>query len=106
VTVGVAAAGVVSSTSADAATGPECFGDTHAAVCVIIDPTGLPTVSPTGGPGVHECIFVGPPPCMPVNVPTPLVAPGSGSYVAVVYCIGDSIVCTPVYVRLPAPLAS
>jgi hypothetical protein len=100
-TLGVAGAGVVGATTSSAAIGPECFGDIHDAVCVIVDPSGLPTVNPTGGAGIHDCVFVGPPPCMPVNIPTPSVTPGSGSYVAVVYCAGDQLFCTPVYVKVP-----
>lgn len=103
--VGLAGAGVAGATTSSAAIGPECFGDTQAGVCVIVDPSGLPAVNPTGGSGIHDCVYTGPPPCTPVNLPTPSVAPGSGSYVAVLYCFGNDIVCTPVYVKAPPPLA-
>ncbi|MFN2588000.1 MAG: hypothetical protein ABR613_07780 [Actinomycetota bacterium] len=33
-------------------------------------------VDPTGGSGITECVYVGPPPCKPVFVPTPLVTCG------------------------------
>ena len=85
--LGLVGGGVVGATSSDAAIGPECFGTSDAAVCVTVDPSALPTVDPTGGPGIHQCVFVGPPPCMPVDVPTPSISPGSGSPV-VVQCIG------------------
>jgi hypothetical protein len=104
-TLGVAGAGVVGATTSTAAIGPECFGDTQAAVCVTVDPTGLPTVNPTGGAGINDCVYVGPPPCMPVHVPTPSVTPGSGSYVVLVQCGGYAIECVPVVVKLPPPLA-
>jgi hypothetical protein len=97
---GAAAAGFAAA-PAGAAVGPECFGDTHAALCVIVDPSGLPTVNPTGGPGIHDCLFVGPPPCVPVNLPTPSVTPGTGTYVVAIYCAGDAIECTPVIVKVP-----
>ena len=85
--LGVVGGGVVGATSSDAAIGPECVGTAQAAVCVTVDPSALPTVNPTGGPGIQECIYAGPPPCTPVEVPTPSISPGSGSPV-VVQCIG------------------
>lgn len=89
VTLVVLGSGVVAATTSDAAIGPECFGDTNvAAVCATVDPSGLPTVNPTGGPGVHDCVFVGPPPCMSVDVPTPSVTPGGGGSVVGVQCSG------------------
>ena len=100
-TLGAVGASVVGATTSTAAVGPLCFGDVHQAVCVIVDPSGLPTVNATGGPGVHDCVFVGPPPCVPVNIPTPSVTPGSGSYVAIVYCTGDQIDCVPIVVKAP-----
>lgn len=104
-TLGVATAGVVGASSSNAAIGPECVGDIHATVCVTVDPSGLPTVDPTGGAGIHDCVYVGPPPCMPVNLPTPSVTPGSGSYVVLVQCGGDALTCRPIVVALPPPLA-
>ena len=81
---------------ADAAVGPECVGDNIAAVCVTVDPAGLPSVNPTGGPGIHDCVFVGPPPCKPVDVPTPSVVPGSDPWVVEIDCGGTAIECVPI----------
>jgi len=102
-TFGVAGAGVVGATTSTAAV-PICVGDTHAAVCVTVDPNGLPVVDPTGGPGIHDCVYAGPPPCKPVDLPSPSVTPGSGSYLVLVQCGGDAIICDPIVVKLPPPL--
>ena len=87
-TITILCGGVTAATTSDAAVGPDCFGDSNEAVCVTVDPSALPAVDPTGGPGIHDCIFVGPPPCMPVDVPTPLVTSGSGSSLVDVQCTG------------------
>jgi hypothetical protein len=87
--VGLAGAAVASATASSAAIGPECFGDSSIALCATVDPAGLPTVDPTGGDPVGDCIFVGPPPCTPVEVPTPSVTPGSGALV-ILECIGPA----------------
>jgi hypothetical protein len=92
-TLGVVGAGVVGATSSSAAVGPECFGEaTQGYVCVTVDPGALPTVNPTGGPGISDCVYVGPPPCMPVKVPTPSVTPGTGDLV-LVQCGGLDLSC-------------
>lgn len=46
-----------------AAAQPLCFGPSSSYVCV----------DPTGGDPIEECIYAGPPPCIPVSVPTPAV---------------------------------
>jgi len=78
---------------ASATVGPECVGDSAAAACVWVDPAGLPTVDPTGGSGIHDCVFVGPPPCKPVNAPTPAVVPASDPWVVQIECGGTLIEC-------------
>lgn len=49
-------------------------------VCVGTQSTVVQCVDPTGGEPIEDCIYVGPPPCIPVSVPTPHV-----------YCIGGDI---------------
>lgn len=49
----------------------------HAApVCVGTTGTAYVCVDPTGGTLYSDCIFVGPPPCMPVTVPGPSLTCG------------------------------
>jgi len=79
--------------AADATVGPECVGNTAAAVCVWVDPAGLPTVDPSGGPGIHDCVYAGPPPCKPVDLPTPSVSGGSDPWAVQIACGGTAIVC-------------
>lgn len=67
---------VVGAGSANATVGPECVGDTHATACIWVDPAGVPSYDPTGGSGIHDCVYAGPPPCKPVDLPTP----SGGSY--------------------------
>ena len=92
-TLTIVAGGVSAATTSGASIGPECFGDTNTNVCVTVDPSALPPVAPAGGPGIHDCIFVGPPPCVPVDLPTPSVSPGSGSLVTV-QCTGLGSLCS------------
>jgi hypothetical protein len=113
VMLAVVGGGVATATTSDAATGPLCFGDTFAAVCVTVDPSALPTVNPTGGPGFHDCVFAGPPPCTPVDVPGPAVVPGSGAPLVAVQCTGAASPCpnptslpTPTPTSLPTPSPS
>lgn len=56
--------------------------------CVDVNTGGLPSVDPTGGEPIEDCVYLGPPPCKPVSVPRPSVTPGSGN---IVYlgCGGD-----------------
>lgn len=91
VATGATAIGVGS--AADATIGPECVGNTAAAVCVWVDPAGLPTVDPTGGPGIHDCVYAGPPPCKPIDLPTPSVSGGSDPWAVQIACGGTAIVC-------------
>ena len=47
-----------------------CFGPSTSYVCV----------NPTGGTPINECIYAGPPPCIPVSVPTPSAWCGGNLY--------------------------
>ena len=49
-------------------------------LCVGTQSTVVQCVDPTGGQPIEDCIYVGPPPCIPVSVPTPYV-----------YCTGGNI---------------
>jgi hypothetical protein len=51
-----------------------------APLCVGTQSTFVQCVDPTGGRPIQDCIYVGPPPCIPVSVPTPYV-----------YCLGGDI---------------
>jgi len=90
--LGFVGSGVAAAATSGAAVGPECAGVTQAAVCVTVDPSALPTVNPTGGAPIQECVFAGPPPCTEVDVPTPSVTPGAGSLVTL-QCIGALSPC-------------
>jgi hypothetical protein len=104
VMLAIVGGGVATATTSDAATGPLCFGDTFAAVCVTVDPSALPTVDPTGGPGFHDCVFAGPPPCTPVDLPGPSVGPGSGAPLVSVQCTGAASPCpNPTSIPTPSP---
>lgn len=52
------AAGMAAPASAD----PLC-GGTASTIVVCVDPTG--------GTPINDCVYVGPPPCVPVSIPTP-----------------------------------
>jgi hypothetical protein len=45
-------------------------------VCAGTQSTQYFCVDPTGGDPIDDCIYVGPPPCIPVSVPTPSVRCG------------------------------
>jgi len=96
-TLAVVGGGVMTATTSYAATGPLCVGDTAVeSICVTIDPSALPSVDPTGGPGFHDCIFAGPPPCVPVDLPTPSILPGDGGSLVDVQCAGVLDLCPDV----------
>lgn len=46
------------------------------ALCAGTANTAVVCVDPTGGTPIVDCIYVGPPPCVPVSVPTPSVGCG------------------------------
>jgi hypothetical protein len=41
-------------------------------------------VDPTGGEPIEDCVYVGPPPCIPVSVPTP--SKRCGGAIAIIDC--------------------
>lgn len=45
-------------------------------VCAGTDNTIVLCVDPTGGTPIGDCVYVGPPPCMPVSIPTPSITCG------------------------------
>lgn len=45
-------------------------------VCAGTANTAVVCANPTGGAPIEDCIYVGPPPCTPVSVPTPTVSCG------------------------------
>lgn len=55
------AVGATMAMAPPAAAQPLCAGPSTFYVCV----------DPTGGTPITECIYLGPPPCYPVSVPTP-----------------------------------
>ena len=78
-TLALTAGGMFAASGAHASpVGPECFGDSNANVCA--------TVDPTGGTPITDCVFVGPPPCMPVVVPTPTGSVVCGGTLLVQLC--------------------
>ena len=78
------------------ATTTKCVGNFEASACVAVDPAGLPTVDPTGGPGYTDCIYVILPSCVPIDVPTPSVTPGTDPWVVQVTCGGETFTCEPI----------
>lgn len=102
VTLGVAVSGVATAAAHATPDPPECVGDTDlGGICVVVDPSGLPTVDPTGGPPVTDCVFVGPPPCMNVSVPTPGETPGADPWVVETYCFGEAFGPCDFHVAVP-----
>lgn len=64
-----------------------CFGSaTTAKICVF--PENV-VFSPTGGAGIHECVTIVAPPCVPVNVPTPSAGTSGPLYSAECYACTD-----------------
>ena len=91
-TLAIAAGGIAAAGSSQASVGPVCAGDANVgAFCVTVDPAGLPTVNPTGGPPITDCVFIGPPPCTPVSVPTPAIVPAADPWFVQVACGGPVI---------------
>jgi hypothetical protein len=75
--------------SSAAQAAPICNGTQSTAIlCVEVDPTGLPTVNPTGS-SFSDCIVILSGPCYPVTVPIPTVGPGSGPPPLDLDCRGD-----------------
>lgn len=81
--VGVGA-GVLGAASAE-----DCYGLQSYRVCATPNPAGIPSVDPTGGAPIEECVYTGPPPCTPVSVPMPTYSPGTGLPVDFNCYIGD-----------------
>lgn len=45
----------------------------QAPVCAGTENTIVVCVDTTGGTPITDCVYVGPPPCMPVSIPTPSI---------------------------------
>jgi hypothetical protein len=74
--VAVAGLGALGANAASAATVCAGTAETFAA-CATPNPGALPSVNPTGS-SISDCVYAGPPPCVPVSVPVPTTSPGTG----------------------------
>jgi hypothetical protein len=81
--VAAALLGAAAFASPAGAVAPVCAGTSGTVVvCAAVNPAGIPDVDPEGS-AYDDCVYAGPPPCVPVHVPIPTVTPGTGLPVTV-----------------------